>query len=84
MSGSLDERYFDAMAEALYKKFELRLGMKQRLLDIEQAAEYLNMSTEGIRNRVAAGELYPTKIDPKWRFDRLKLDAYIERHTEAA
>jgi len=72
----------DAMIEAIADAVALRLermaGMRQRLLDIHQASEYLGMSEHALRHK-ASVDVPCTRIDGKLRFDRRDLDRYIDR-----
>lgn len=49
-----------------------------RLLDAEQAADYLNTSDKGLDNLVSDGKLLPVRFDRKRRFDIVDLDKLIE------
>lgn len=54
------------------------------LMDVKQAAEYLNTSVTHIRQLWGQRELAAVKIGGKVRFHRDDLDKYIEeRRTEA-
>lgn len=71
----------EAIAEAVMAKMEKFAGMKRRLLDIEEAADYLGMSTVALRHECACGgELHIVRIDSAPRFDRRELDRYLDRH----
>ena len=59
-----------------------------RLLDVKSAATYLCVSTWTIRDWVAEGELTPVSLPSRRRpgeplrrllFDRIDLDAFVER-----
>lgn len=69
----------DAIADAVALKLEKMAGCNQRLLDIDQAAQYLGMTSVALRHKVAVGEVPVVKIDAKHRFDRRDLDRYIDR-----
>lgn len=72
----------DAMIEAIADAVALRLarlaGMRQRLLDIHQAAEYLGMSEHALRHK-AGVDIPCIRMDGKLRFDRRDLDRCIDR-----
>jgi hypothetical protein len=68
----------EAIAEAVALRLERMAGMRQRLLDIHQAAEYLGMSEHALRHK-AGVDVPCTRIDGKLRFDRRDLDRYIDR-----
>jgi hypothetical protein len=68
----------DAIAEAVALKLERMAGCSRRLLDIDQAAEYLGMSPVALRHK-AGVDIPVVKIDVKLRFDRRDLDRYIDR-----
>ena len=67
-----------AIADAVALRLERMAGMRQRLLDIHQAAEYLGMSEHALRHK-AGVDVPCTRIDGKLRFDRRDLDRYIDR-----
>jgi excisionase family DNA binding protein len=67
-----------AMADAIADRLESRQGARRRLLDVEQAAEYLSTSESGIYNLVADDKLRPVRIDRKLRFDVRDLDRLID------
>ena len=67
-----------AIANAVALRLERMAGMRQRLLDIHQAAEYLGMSEHALRHK-AGVDVPCTRIDGKLRFDRRDLDRYIDR-----
>ena len=54
------------------------VASQQRLLDVDDAAKYLGMTTHALRHK-AGTEVPVVKIDNKLRFDRRDLDRYIDR-----
>ena len=75
---SAGDAMIEAIADAVALRLERMAGMRQRLLDIHQAAEYLGMSEHALRHK-AGVDLPCTRIDGKLRFDRRDLDRYIDR-----
>ena len=55
------------MADAIPDKIEQRQTTRRRLLDVEQAAEYLSTSESGVYNLVADSKLQAVRIDRKLR-----------------
>jgi hypothetical protein len=68
----------EAIAEAVARKIERIVAASQRLMDIEEAALYLGMSTHALRHK-AGREIPCVRIDSKLRFDRRDLDRWIDR-----
>lgn len=68
----------EAIADAVALRLERMAGMRQRLLDIHQAAEYLGMSEHALRHK-AGVDVPCIRIDGKLRFDRRDLDRCIDR-----
>lgn len=68
----------EAIAEAVMAKLERFAGMKQWLLDLDEAAQYLGLSVVALRHK-AGIDVPVVKIDAKPRFDRRDLDRYIDR-----
>ena len=75
---SAGDAMIEAIADAVALRLERMAGMRQRLLDIHQAAEYLGMSEHALRHK-ASVDVPCTRIDGKLRFDRRDLDRYIDR-----
>ena len=48
------------------------------LMDTKQAAKYLTISVDVLRDEVTSGRLVGFKIGGKWKFDKLDLDAYVD------
>jgi excisionase family DNA binding protein len=69
----------EAIANAVALKLERMAGMQQRLMDVHDAARYLGMTENAIREKASAGELPCVRIDGKLRFDRRELDRWIDR-----
>ena len=68
----------EAIAEAVARKMEHFVGTQQRLLEVDDAARYLGMTTHALRHK-ASTEIPTVRIDNKLRFDRRDLDRYIDR-----
>lgn len=67
-----------AMLRALEKAGPL--GVTRRLYRLSEAAEYLGMSEEALRAKVATGGIPHVHIDRYLRFDKVALDRWIEAH----
>lgn len=77
MEKTAGDALIDAIAEAVALRLEKMASAKQRLLDIDQAAEYLGMTAIALRHK-AGVDVPVVKIDAKLRFDRRDLDRYID------
>jgi excisionase family DNA binding protein len=55
----------------------------RRLLTIEEAADYLAMSTRTLRRKIEAGELAAHQLGRVWRISREDLAAFLARHRKA-
>lgn len=67
----------NAIAEAVALKVQ-RMERGPRMLNVDQAAEYLGMTVEGLRKR--AGRDIPTvDTDRRLRFDKRELDHWIDQ-----
>jgi excisionase family DNA binding protein len=75
----------NALADALSRKI-LESGNieRPRLLNLDQAAVYLGMTTDAIKSKALMGQMPAVKVDKKWRFDRIDLDRWIEDHKRIA
>ena len=54
------------------------------LLDINDAAEYISVSTKSVRRYLQSGKLRGRKVRNVWFLPRAELDKFIEREREAA
>jgi excisionase family DNA binding protein len=68
------ERIADAVAERLTKVQSRR----KRLYNLEEAAEYLGLSDDAVRDLVALGKLKSVRPTRKLQFDLHDLDQLIE------
>ena len=66
-----------AIAEAVAVKIERMTGMRQRLMDVEDAAMYLGVTAHALRHKAGIG-IPCVRIDGKLRFDRRDLDRFID------
>lgn len=66
-----------AIADAVALRLERMAGVKQRLLELEEAAAYLSMTPGALRHR-AGIDIPVVRIDSKLRFDRRDLDGLID------
>jgi hypothetical protein len=44
---------------------------RPRLVNLDQAAAYLGMTTDAVRSKALMGQMPAVKIDKKWRFIEL-------------
>ena len=72
------ETLIDAIADAVMIRLEKFTGMRQRLFELDQAAEYLGMTAEALRKK-AGVDIPVVKIDARLRFDRRELDRFIDQ-----
>lgn len=75
---SAGDAMIEAIAEAVAVRLERLAGMRQRLLDVHKAAEYLGMSEHALRHK-AGVDIPCIRMDGKLRFDRRDLDRCIDR-----
>ena len=72
------EALIDSIAQAVAMKVERMVATNQRLLNIDSAARYLDMTPAALRHKVACGEVVVVRLDGKLRFDRRDLDRLID------
>ena len=79
MSGTtvLAKEIADALAPHLKDKI-----VPKRLFTTSEAAEYLGMSTTGVRQLVANNELRAVKLDTSLRFDVKDLALLVDTHKD--
>ncbi len=77
--------FIDALAERVAMKLRGRLnqegatiGVKPRLLTVEQAAVYLGRTEEGVRHLIASDRLPTVRMDRRVYIDVRDLDRLIE------
>ena len=70
--------FLTAMADAIADRLEHRQEARRRLLDMEQASEYLSTSEDTFYRMIADGKLTPVRFDRRMRFDIRDLDKLIE------
>ena len=75
---SAGDTMIEAIAEAVALRLERYQSSRRRLLDMEQAAEYLGMSDDGVQRLIAEKRLIPARLDRRLRFDIRDLDQLIE------
>jgi excisionase family DNA binding protein len=76
---SAGDSFIEAIADAVARRLERMAGMRQRLMDVHDAAKYLGMTENAIREKASAGELPYIRIDGRLRFDRREIDRWIDR-----
>lgn len=59
------------------------IGHRRKLLTIEEAAEYMNVSPRFIRDRRGDGKLRAVKLGGLLRFDPDDIDRYIDASRES-
>lgn len=69
--------FLDQLADALAQRLRDR-APERRLFNLEAAAEYLGMTPEALRAKVAQGKVPCVRLDRLLRFDRHDLDRVIE------
>jgi hypothetical protein len=77
---SMPDLFFEALAEKVAQRLQYITGVRQRLFDLDRAAEYLGLSPEALRQKTHAGEVPQVGIDSRLRYDVHDLDKYIESH----
>ena len=75
----------EALADAISRKMVANgTSERPRLLNLEQTAAYLGMTTDAVKSKALMGQMPAVKVDKKWRFDRVDLDRWIEDHKRTA
>jgi excisionase family DNA binding protein len=69
--------FVEAIAEAVASRLK-GAHITRRLLSLEQAAEYLGLSEDAVRDLVGNGKLRPARPTRKLQFDVFDLDKLIE------
>jgi excisionase family DNA binding protein len=72
------DQFFDAMAEAIFARFQRVQGIRKRLFNAEEAAGYLGLSEDAVRDLVAQGRLKTARPTRKLQFDVFDLDKLVE------
>jgi excisionase family DNA binding protein len=72
------DTFVEAIADAVAARLTTMQGRKQRLLDLDAAAEYLSLSDDAMRDLVAQGKIKPVRPTRKVQFDILDLDQFID------
>ena len=80
---SAGDAMIEAIADAVALRLERMAVVRQRLLDIHQAAEYLGMSEHALRHK-AGVDVPCTRIDGKLRFDHRDLDRDSGKQSRSA
>jgi excisionase family DNA binding protein len=57
---------------------------EKRLMDVKEAAEFLNLSPRTLYKKTCARQIPFLKLGGKLLFDRRELDEYIDAHRVAA
>ena len=68
----------ESFPEAIAVRVERLTAARQRLMDIDDAAEYLGMTAHALRHK-AGVDVPCIRIDGRLRFDRQDLDMCIDR-----
>lgn len=58
-----------------------KVAVEQRLMSMDTAAKYLDMSEDSLRHKVRNGDVPYVRVDGVNRFDRFELDRWIARNT---
>lgn len=77
-SSNAGDALIEAIAQAIASKFERITATQQRLMNIEDAANFLGMTVHALRHK-AGVDIPCVRIDGKLRFDKRDLDRYIDR-----
>ncbi|MFN4179367.1 MAG: response regulator [Armatimonadota bacterium] len=54
---------------------------RDRLMDVEEVAEYLNLHLMTVYRMLQSGVLPARKVGGRWRINKQELDAWLESHT---
>jgi excisionase family DNA binding protein len=67
----------DSIADAVAERLARMTLCRKRLLSLEEAAEYLGMSEDAVRDLVSQSKLKPVRPTRKVQFDIRDLDVFI-------
>lgn len=67
------------IAEAVVERLKAHT-IKNRIVSLEDAAEYLGLTPAALRHKASLGEIPTIRFDKRFRFDRLELDNWIDSH----
>lgn len=68
----------DRIADAVADRLRTMQGRSKRLYDIDEAAKYLSLSEESVRDLVGAGKLASKRPTRKLQFDIEDLDRFVK------
>jgi len=71
--------FVEKIADAVAERLTTMHGRRKRVFDLEDAAEYLSLSTDAVHDLVNAGKLKAVRPTRKLQFDIYDLDAMVER-----
>jgi hypothetical protein len=78
LSQNAGDALIEAFADAIARRLESMTGLRQRLLDVHGAAQYLGMTEDAVRHK-AGTDIPCVRVDGKLRFDRRDLDRWIDQ-----
>lgn len=70
--------FVDRIAEAVAARLQQMHGRRKRLFNLDEAAEYLGISEDALRDLVNQGRLRSVRPTRKVQFDVHDLDQFIE------
>jgi len=70
--------FVDRIADAVAERLNTMHGRKKRLFSLEEAAEYLGLSEEAVRDLKALNRLRTVRPTRKVQFDIHDLDEFID------
>jgi len=69
----------DALGDRILERLSASQRPEQRLLTVEQAAQYLGRTKEAVQHLIAAGKLPRVRFDRRVYLDIVDLDRLIEK-----
>jgi excisionase family DNA binding protein len=75
---SAGDAMIEAIADAVAERLDKMNCRRKRLVGIEAAAEYLDLSEDAVRDLIAAKKLHPLRPTRKIQFDLKDLDEFID------
>ena len=75
---TVSDLFFEAMAAKIVDRLQDIRTIGKRVLTLEQAAEYMGLTGEALRQKVLAREIPTVGLDRRLRFDIRELDALID------
>lgn len=74
----MPDQFVDTLADAIADRLTKIHGRRKRLYDLDEAAVYLGLSEDAVRDLVSQGKLKAVRPTRKLQFDVLELDRLVD------